>query len=504
MANINRYRRTLLKGTFGGAALQCLPGLALAQSTLRMRQEWQQFKKTSQYQSFLRGIAAMRANTNPSDRRSLQYWANVHVNYCPHGTPYFIAWHRGYLYFFEQQLRIAAGDPDLNLPYWDYYSYATLPAEFTDPTPGNPLYLPRMSGNVYNALSMTPFSSFNFQRGTTNAFETRIEIMPHNPVHDLIGGIMTTMQSPLDPIFYLHHGNVDRLTHAWALPDGKGIPESAYPYSPTNSDIYWAGNHAYATDLSLARYKTLAPSWLGNDYDNTKVPAGLPPLAVTAQAGPARLPSTPRLPSNKRPAFKPVTLVQGRPISESRRSLGGAAQLAFDEQSVSHRLPLNKRDAQEIASIIAVRQDASDRAGRDMPGAVKVVVDRALLSDSGRPGGYFYALYLNMPPAIDSQATRERTFVSTLGAFQIAGASHHGPARLEFDVTDLLAQQKPTDFSELSLSWLRVDGDKPPVGRTISIDEVRIELSYETEPVQAPPLAKPSGWYGNASRRGKP
>jgi tyrosinase len=328
--------------------------------------------------------------------------------------------------------------------------------------------------------------------------------MPHNPVHDLIGGAMATMQSPLDPIFYLHHANIDRLTHAWALPDGKGIPYSAYPYSPTNSDIYWAGNHTYATDLSFPRFKTLMPTWVDSDYSNNKVPTRLPPLAVTAQAGATRLPSTPRLPSNKRPAFKPVTLVQGRQISESRRSVVGAAQLAFDEQSVSYRLPLNKRDAEEIARVVAMHQDASDSAGRNMPGAVKVVVDRALLSDAGRQGGYFYALYLNMPPAIDSQATRDRTLVSTLGAFQIAGASHHGPARLEFDVTDLLAQQKPTDFSELSLSWVRVDGDKPPVGRTINVDEVRLELSYETEPVQAPPVPKPRGWYQAANRRGRP
>jgi tyrosinase len=138
-----------------------------------------------------------------------------------------------------------------------------------------------------------------------------------------------------------------------------------------------------------------------------------------------------------------------------------------------------------------------------MPGAIKVVVDRAMLSDAGRQGGYFYALYLNMPPAIDSQAARERAFVTTLGAFQIAGASHHGPARLEFDVTDLLAQQKPADFSELSLSWVRVDGDNPPAGRTINVDEVRLELSYEAEPVQAPRLPKPQGWYQAAGRRGK-
>lgn len=502
MLNANEYRRALLKGALGGAAIQCLPRFAFAQSGYQIRQEWQTFKKTSQYQSFLRGIAAMRANTNPSDPRSLQYWANIHVNSCPHTAPYFIAWHRGYLYYFEQQLRLAAADPTLNVPYWDYYSYATLPTEFTDPTPGNPLYTRRYTGTIYNALDLSPFAPtvYNFQRGKTNAFEPKIENMPHNPVHNLIGGIMGTMQSPLDPLFFLHHASIDRLTHSWALPDGKGIPLSAYPYSPTNSDIYWAGSHFYTTNLTMERYRTLIPMWLGYDYDVDKVPTSLPPMAVTAQVGPTRLPSSLRLPSNKRPAFKSFTPVQGFRISDSRRALGGIAQLALDEESVSLRLPLNRRDAAEVANVVAARRQLNaDTSGRAMGGrtvgAVKIVIDRPMLSGLGSRGGYFYALYANMPAAIDSQAARERTFIGTMGAFEIASASHHGPARFELDISDLLALQNLTDLSELSLSWVRVDGGEPPPGKVVDIDQVRVELAYETEAIQAPPLVKPAGWY---------
>ena len=226
-----------MKGILGAAAVQGFPNIAFANTGTRIRVEWQQFKASSQYQSFLNAIAAMRQNTNPNDRNSLHFWVRVHQTYCPHDVPYFISWHRGYLYYFEQQLRIASGDPTLNLPYWDYYSYATLPSEFTNPAPGNPLYLQRAGANVYNALTLSPFAPevYNFQRGTQNSFEARLESAPHNPIHNLIGGIMATMQSPFDPIFYLHHANIDRLTHAWAMPDGKGIPDTANPYSTTNS-----------------------------------------------------------------------------------------------------------------------------------------------------------------------------------------------------------------------------------------------------------------------------
>lgn len=490
-------RRELLKGTLAAATIQCLPKSAFAQTSPRIRVEWQQFKKTSQYQSFLNAIATMRSVTNPNDQGSLQYWANVHQNYCPHGIAYFISWHRGYLYYFEQQLRLSSGDPTLNLPYWDYYTYATVPAEFTDSSPSNPLYRSRTSANVYNALSMAPFGSsvYNFQRGTTNAFEPLIENQPHNPVHDLIGGIMSTMQSPLDPIFFLHHANIDRLTHAWALPDGKGIPYTAYPYSPTNSNPYWAGNNVYASNLFIERYKTVDPTWLGYDYANDKMPTGLPPLSLTAQAGPTQLPSSPRLPSNARPPFRNFTVTPGEQISATRRSLGGLAQLVFDETSASVRLSLNSTDAASIKALLSARQDAMRVVGGQVNGSVRLVLDGAMLSKAGAQGGYFYALYLNMPSSIDSQSVLDRTSVGTLGPFRIAAAGHHGHAVVDFDISDLLLKQGLTDLSGVTLSWIRVDGDSPPAGKTISVNEMRIELSSEPQIITPQgPMGRP-GWY---------
>ena len=207
-------RRNFIKVSASAAALLSIPRLGFGQTT-RIRMEWQQFKTTPQYTSFLNAVRTMKANTNSSSPSSWAYWTNIHVNYCPHGIAYFLAWHRGYLYYFEQQLRTVSGDTSLTLPYWNYYKYATIPAEFTDPA-NKPLYVQRTGTNVYNALTLAPFASsvWNFQRGTTNAFEPLFESAPHIPVHNLIGNVMATMQSPNDPIFYLHHANVDRLWHA--------------------------------------------------------------------------------------------------------------------------------------------------------------------------------------------------------------------------------------------------------------------------------------------------
>jgi tyrosinase len=67
---------------------------------------------------------------NVGDERGYQYWAGIHGLPLPmwcqnaHGSPYFLPWHRAYLYFFERALRDQ--DPDAMLAWWDW---ATEPGE---------------------------------------------------------------------------------------------------------------------------------------------------------------------------------------------------------------------------------------------------------------------------------------------------------------------------------------------------------------------------------------
>ena len=122
MQSYKLTRRDFIKGT-SALLVAGMPGRdLLAQSTPVQRLDWNTFKTTRHYASLVDAIARMRENTNPADKRSWSYWINVHVNFCPHGAPYFLAWHRGYLHYFEQQLRAVSGNKSLVLPYWDYYA----------------------------------------------------------------------------------------------------------------------------------------------------------------------------------------------------------------------------------------------------------------------------------------------------------------------------------------------------------------------------------------------
>jgi hypothetical protein len=77
---------------------------------------------------------------------------------------------------------------------------------------------------------------------TYDCFRKYIENIPHNQVHVMIGGVMTTMGSSNDPIFYLHHRNVDRLWNIWQKrwPDvaftygGIAVPGTAIPAKTTD------------------------------------------------------------------------------------------------------------------------------------------------------------------------------------------------------------------------------------------------------------------------------
>jgi tyrosinase len=169
---------------------------------------------------------------SPLPPQSLQetFWEQ-----CTHKSWFFLPWHRGYLVSFEDKLRdiiIGLGGPeDWALPYCNVNEDQNyIPPAFTqhllDGTP-NPLFVPERYGNKFSDLNekcqeKTPFNKY----GGTNHDQvySAIESNPHNLGHTDIGGQSTLGQyglmsivptAALDPIFYLHHCNIDRLWAAW-------------------------------------------------------------------------------------------------------------------------------------------------------------------------------------------------------------------------------------------------------------------------------------------------
>lgn len=203
---------------------------------------------------------------------------NIYWNQCQHQTWYFLPWHRAYLLTFEDILRawISAqpgGPQDWALPYWNYSAPASaanphplaipdafLAQKLPDGSP-NSLLMPARYGQAVAAqdadLSDAMFDSTFIgaaQEGGIPGFGGPhtpfshggedggwLEDQPHNPVHVDVGGqnaqgkggLMTDPRSAaVDPIFWVHHSNIDRLWEVWRRRAGGDL-------NPT--DAAWLG-----------------------------------------------------------------------------------------------------------------------------------------------------------------------------------------------------------------------------------------------------------------------
>ncbi|MGI0115827.1 tyrosinase family protein [Zooshikella sp. RANM57] len=189
------------------------------------------------------------------------YW-----DQCQHGTWYFLSWHRMYLHFFEQIVAktiVDLGGPaDWTLPFWNYCDYydtelpesqreqaLNIPPAFgnVEPNPKTPfLWIQGRVDNTLVSSNVDPWPAMNELEFTGNLISTdfgggttgfshsgrrtgQLESLPHNRVHTDIGGAMGNPDTAgLDPIFWLHHANIDRLWQVWLdFGQGRENPQSA-------------------------------------------------------------------------------------------------------------------------------------------------------------------------------------------------------------------------------------------------------------------------------------
>jgi tyrosinase len=129
----------------------------------------------------------------------------------------FLAWHRRQMFEVEQAMQDI--NPNISIPFWDSSVDQSINSALWDQNFlgqfdvdwglnrdfGNPIFLPTPQ-DVLDVQANTDFLLYanDFERGT-----------PHVGAHQWIGGAMSSGLSPSDPVFYLHHSNVDRLWSEW-------------------------------------------------------------------------------------------------------------------------------------------------------------------------------------------------------------------------------------------------------------------------------------------------
>lgn len=217
-----------------------------------------------------------------------------------HGNSGFGPWHRYYLLLFERALQDAVMDPTITLPYWDWTDHTMtetifFQANFMGPnggigggtvqsgylafsapgTGGNPTPLPAwwpaglagwrlrsdlgmffgttlqrfldsfgnlaIQADIVGALSRPNYENVGPETEFRPALESNARM--HNDTHNWFGGHMSQPNaSPNDPVFFLHHCNVDRLWAMWQIDGHQGAafyPAAGRPQGHNLNDPMW-------------------------------------------------------------------------------------------------------------------------------------------------------------------------------------------------------------------------------------------------------------------------
>lgn len=247
-------RRTILRAaaaaglaTFTGI----VPGLhAIAANPPRVRRCVNDMKlddpDIETYRDFV-GLMLRRKETDPV---SWIGFANQHGDadepkFCPHGDWYFLPWHREYMLMYERAAAALTKNPKFAMPYWDWTALRDYPPAFSAPTykgKPNPLFVKGRNALVgddaltdaivgpevmQEILRETVYEAFGTSRNPDQddldpkwvplggGDQGTLEATPHNLVHNSIGAFMPELNSPRDPIFFMHHGNIDRIWAGW-------------------------------------------------------------------------------------------------------------------------------------------------------------------------------------------------------------------------------------------------------------------------------------------------
>jgi tyrosinase len=395
--------------------------------------------------AYAAAVAAMQARDadNPT---SWSYQAGMHgrtgqpqlplFNGCQHGGWFFVSWHRMYVYYFERIVRaavVAAGGPDdWALPYWNYGlngTFASLPPQFRAPNnpdgSANPLYvaqrraainaggiMPPQVTSAAQALSRPLFvGTTQFGGGQTAAGQFWnqtgvLENQPHNVVHDTVGGPGGWMANPFtaaqDPIFWLHHANIDRLWSVWDA--GNANPTDAAWLSQTFD--FFDENGAQVTLTAAQILDTVA------DLDYTYDPSPAPAAVLKASLTPTMTPA---------------------PSPDAEPELLGATESPTELVGAPTRV--------EVA-VDARARDALRSVAPSDGAAPRTILNLEDIEAPENPGTV-YGVYVNLPdeaPA-DQEASHHVGNLSFFGverARDPRGDEHAHGLRYSYDITDVV------------------------------------------------------------------
>jgi tyrosinase len=332
-----------------------------------------------------------------SDKLSWASLADVHgtdpntYHFCPHGNWYFLPWHRAYVLTCERAVRQLTGHNDFAMPYWDWTANPTMPEVFLTATnpdgkknwlyvddegfgtnwkrtwPANrPMPVSQVGAAVLQEiLNTTDYEEFGTSRpagqdsldqawiiAENQGIQGTLEARPHNMVHNNIGGWMPTAVSSRDPIFFMHHCNIDRI---WALWNSLGNQNAA---NSLWTDMQFKNNFYFpdGSDYSPIVKELYVPEALGYTYNLAAPAAAIAAPSSAVLALQSRLQTVFAMPNPAGPGIKNFS-ASPRPQATATAESPFEVELDVDAsalEAVAHRSPVSS--GAELLSFAAARE----------------------------------------------------------------------------------------------------------------------------------------------------
>jgi tyrosinase len=387
---------------------------------------------------------AQASDIMPTVAEQKRFWRQ-----CQHGSWFFLPWHRMYLSCFERiimaSVKRLGGPDDWALPYWNY-SDGSNPDARRLPPAFRATHLPDGSANSLRIDARAPgandgdeiadsddvdISSCEMQpafvsepAGGAPGFggpRTKfmhsgqtagdLERLPHGSMHMAVGGLSggwmsSFLTAALDPLFWLHHCNIDRLWKVWLRRDlGHKNPTQAAWLTTIPFELHDADGTIVSMTSSMVIDSTASP--LLYEYEDVSDPigGGLAPLEESLDLTAKEVSIMPEMVG----ATDNSITLRGEPVSTSlsiTAPTGPAAKMEFELAEAPKRVYLN------IENITA-----NDVAGS-------------------------YSVYVNVPPGEDPAAHQE-LYAGLLPMFGVAEATDttrdHPANGLQYtlDITDV-------------------------------------------------------------------
>ena len=403
-------------------------------------------------------VADMESRSEREDPTSWLYQAAMHGtrdpnplpawNKCTHGSWFFVAWHRMFVWYFEEIVRASIrrlhGDEAAEawaLPYWNYCrggEFASIPDAFRSPTVNgdtNPLYVEARAPGINDggqledeitestkALARPNFIGIAEFGGGEGPADQQFweaggvfEETPHGSVHVGVGGWMGKIKTAAkDPIFWLHHCNIDRIWSQWI-----SQPNRENPPQPEWEGQEFEFFNIQGQPASKASKAVVDTTVLGYKYDSVDgIPSGPPPAT----------PPSPQPPPEQEAAVSasaepPVSGPKFVAATEETVTLTGEPEAIPVE--INEQAQAEVREASRKSDPRHLYLNIEDVEGETNPGTV-------------------YGIYVNLPKKDPDREEKARHHVGNVSFFGIEHSreplkDEHGHSfRVSVEVGELL------------------------------------------------------------------